>query len=79
MASRKKNGKHLRMLLKHHKACYYCGEDFTDKRWPTIDHKQPLSRGGGNEKKNLCACCSECNQKKGCLTEEEFMAVSKGK
>lgn len=72
MTSRKNTAKHLRMLLKHHKACYYCKRDFTDKLWPTIDHKQPLSRGGTNAKKNLVACCRECNERKGCLTEAEF-------
>ena len=52
--------------------CYYCGLDL--KEWKkqrnsksllTIDHKEPISKGGTNEMNNLVTACSYCNSKKG--------------
>lgn len=31
----------------------------------TINHKIPLSKGGGNDKDNLWVLCERCNKKKG--------------
>lgn len=33
--------------------------------FPTIDHVQPLSRGGSNDISNAVLCCPTCNHKKG--------------
>jgi 5-methylcytosine-specific restriction endonuclease McrA len=47
--------------------CYYCGEHF-DARHPfergarmTIDHKVPISRGGGHVADNIVVACRKCN------------------
>ena len=51
--------------------CYYSGvplkkDDFS------IDHKQPLKRGGTHDFSNLCVCTKGMNTAKGALTEKEF-------
>lgn len=51
--------------------CYYCGIPTEFEEW-TLDHMQPLSRGGGNGE-NRVGCCYNCNNAKGNMTLEEFM------
>jgi 5-methylcytosine-specific restriction endonuclease McrA len=51
--------------------CIYClnpvqfGKD-------TLEHKQPLSRGGTNLYENLAIACQRCNSSKGKKTEKEY-------
>lgn len=51
--------------------CYLClkpvrfGED-------NLEHKTPLSRGGGNDFNNLAIACKLCNSKKSEKTEKEY-------
>lgn len=40
----------------------------------TIDHKIPVSRGGSDERSNLCVACHGCNCSKNNKTPEEFAA-----
>jgi CRISPR/Cas system Type II protein with McrA/HNH and RuvC-like nuclease domain len=47
--------------------CVYCGS----RKFLTIDHVLPKSRGGDNSWTNLVTCCSPCNRKKGDKTPEE--------
>lgn len=54
--------------------CYYSGiimrhNDFS------VDHKQPLNRGGTNDFSNLCICTKHMNTAKGALTEAEFKSL----
>lgn len=49
--------------------CQYCG---TYGGKLTIDHKIPVSRGGNNNRNNLCVACHSCNCSKGAKTPEEF-------
>lgn len=55
--------------------CYLCGsEDFTLEQL-RLEHRIPLVRiGGSNAFENLGLACTECDTKKGELTEEEFRA-----
>ena len=59
-------------------ACHYCKRSMSrkPKRNPnlvaTLDHMLPVSRGGRNQRDNLCAACLECNRRKGSMTAEEF-------
>ncbi len=55
-------------------ACVYCLEPF-DVRELSIDHKQPVSRGGTDEESNLVAACRRCNRAKGTMTYDEFMLI----
>jgi 5-methylcytosine-specific restriction endonuclease McrA len=46
-------------------ACEYCGVSETDTGGLlTIDHFQPVSKGGSNSLENLLYCCVRCNQYK---------------
>lgn len=51
--------------------CSYCGRTHRT-RYLEIDHKHPVSRGGGNEIGNLQLLCTPCNMRKGIQTDEEF-------
>ena len=44
--------------------CWYCGEDFEDKRKLTIDHVFPRSEGGTNDIDNIIMVCKHCNSSK---------------
>ena len=54
--------------------CTYCGVKFSSKKTcrPNMDHRVPISRGGGAEVENLALCCHACNSSKGPLCENEF-------
>lgn len=51
--------------------CIYCINPITFGK-DTLEHKQPLSRGGTNEYKNLGIACARCNSSKRNKTEEEY-------
>lgn len=60
--------------------CFYCTRAvvvgcFGGKRLATIDHKLPLSRGGSWKRFNLTCACKRCNELKGNMTAEEFLAL----
>ena len=58
--------------------CHYCGERFPKKEM-TVDHKQPLAKGGKNNKENCCPCCITCNREKGSMTYNQYMKYLKQK
>lgn len=51
--------------------CTYCGKDCKGNYH--IDHIIPVSRGGGNNRENLCLSCPMCNWSKKDKTAEEYM------
>lgn len=63
--------------------CPYCERRMLDRgcqaRSPSRDHKIPLSRGGLHTRSNIQICCRQCNEEKGSLTHEEFLAVRAGR
>ena len=56
--------------------CMYCGRkseiDLMD-----IDHKNPISKGGSNTKRNLQLLCRTCNTRKGATTDRQFRSKFK--
>lgn len=53
--------------------CGYCKKSLTTKT-ATIDHIQPVSKGGGIfDKSNMMICCHKCNQLKRDLRLDEFL------
>ena len=60
-----------RLFVDQKGRCFYCGR--TNRiRYLEIDHKHPVSRGGGNEIGNLQLLCTPCNMRKGIQSDEEF-------
>lgn len=51
--------------------CNYCGRTHR-MRFLEIDHRWPVSRGGGDEIANLQLLCTPCNMRKGIQSDEEF-------
>lgn len=47
--------------------CFYCGGAANE-----IDHKNPISRGGTDSKRNVVACCKSCNKEKHSKTATEY-------
>lgn len=52
-------------------ACLVCGEPMTMQirdgvgdNFATIDHKQPLAKGGSHDRANLMLMCRRCNNEK---------------
>ena len=60
------------LLREQNYVCFYCKEPL-DKYH--VDHKTPVSRGGRDDKKNLCCSCPPCNLRKKDKTAAEFIAV----
>lgn len=60
----------LRELLASSPTCAYCKLPLSFA--VSLDHRQPLSRGGRHSLDNLTVCCERCNRLKGMLTAEEF-------
>lgn len=58
------------VIKKYNGKCAYCGKDCIGKYH--IDHKTPLSRGGGNNIENLALSCPHCNLVKYTKTDIEF-------
>ena len=56
---------------KYNYKCAYCGCDCSEVYH--IDHKIPLSKGGGNDIDNLALSCPKCNWSKKAKTDEEFI------
>jgi 5-methylcytosine-specific restriction endonuclease McrA len=50
--------------------CFYCGERVTEENI-TLDHYEPLSKGGTNAKENLKTACLQCNSIKSGKTYDE--------
>lgn len=53
--------------------CYLCQKPILKEKELSLDHQQPLSRGGLNEPSNWRATHKQCNSEKGALTYEEYM------
>lgn len=75
----KKEKKYRKQRHEHNEGrCHYCRCCFepqtrTSKHHETVDHKHPTSRGGTNSRDNKVRCCWLCNNRKGNMTEAEFM------
>lgn len=51
--------------------CYYCKEP-TPKKFRTLEHRQPLNKGGLHSSSNIVMACLQCNCTKRDMTEQEF-------
>ena len=70
----KATAKQIKELIRKSKnICYYC----KSKCEPTIDHIQPLSKGGAHSLDNLVVACKSCNCSK-CASNPYKFAQTKG-
>lgn len=60
----------LKDLLKRIE-CFYC-KKHTNRKFRTLDHMTPLSRGGAHSASNLVMACLSCNTSKRDKTAEEY-------
>lgn len=54
--------------------CLYCNCALTEKN-RTHDHMRPLSRGGVHGAVNIAPCCRDCNNKKGSIDFDQWIAT----
>ena len=59
------------LYKEQHGKCLYCGVQKNIKKYE-IDHKDPVVRGGSNDKFNLQLLCRPCNRRKGMQTDIEY-------
>lgn len=59
------------LLEKWGRKCVYCGAENTPLE---IDHIHPRSKGGSDRDSNLTIACHDCNQQKGNIPVEQFLA-----
>lgn len=62
------------LLMAFGNACFYCGVSGR----LTIDHVQPLSKGGAHARHNIVPACKSCNSKKSAMDVQEFMSRTVG-
>lgn len=58
--------------------CHYCKEDIQEK-FRTLEHKQPLNKGGLHSASNITMACFVCNSTKRDMTEEEYISYINNK
>ena len=63
-----------KVISRDGRVCYYCRELVAPDDIE-VDHMLPVSRGGSDALDNLVVACRSCNQEKGTLTAEEFLAL----
>lgn len=61
-------------LKKQQYRCYYTGKKLTFNN-VSLDHKQPLSKGGKHAMSNVVLCLKRVNTMKGQMTEDEFISL----
>ena len=52
--------------------CFYCGKTIRMISDKTLDHKNPLDRGGIDAASNYCIACKKCNMEKSNMTVKEY-------
>jgi 5-methylcytosine-specific restriction endonuclease McrA len=61
------------ILDQYHHRCAYCGKKMERL---TIDHVNPLSKGGKHSASNVVPSCGSCNSKKNAKTPEEWCGMA---
>ena len=63
----KKKKFRTRILERDNYICYFCGEP-----GDTLEHLQPVSKGGKNTEDNCVCACARCNNEKGDMSERQY-------
>lgn len=72
----KEEFKELKMLIikEENRICYICKIKIPEEEHATIDHVNPKSKFGKDDRENLHCCCNRCNNDKGNLTYDEYIS-----
>lgn len=62
-----------KIIQEEGRVCYICKIIIPKEEHATIDHVNPKSRLGKDDRWNLHCCCKRCNDDKGNRTYEEYM------
>jgi len=62
----------MRHLFGAARRCPYCSDRFTKSR-KSLDHVEPISKGGAHSIRNVVICCLDCNLRKGAQTFAEWI------
>lgn len=60
------------LIKKNGNKCGYCFRRHY-KKYLTLDHMQPLSKGGSDTKDNMILACKECNEVKADMDIDEWI------
>lgn len=66
------------LIQKYGAICYLCDEPFNTLKDITLDHWEPLSKGGTDTLDNYRLAHDACNHLKANLTPEQFLEFQKG-
>lgn len=66
------------LIAKYGSECHLCGEPITKAKDITIDHWEPVSKGGSDTIDNYRLAHYDCNQLKANMTPEDFRAFQVG-
>lgn len=69
----KAQGRRFRIFVRDGHRCVYCGSVFPVEDL-TVDHVQPLLRGGDGSSGNLVTACRGCNVQKGSIPAWAYLA-----
>ena len=65
---------HDKIKEKYH-YCFYCGK-YLEKNKRTVDHIEPVSKGGKDIEENIVVSCKRCNSNKSDYSLHEFIRLS---
>lgn len=71
----KEDFKELKKIIikEEDRICYICNNKIPKSENATIDHVNPKSKFGTDDRENLHCCCKRCNDDKGNLTYDEYI------
>jgi len=61
-----------KVIEEEYRMCYICGDFIPITEHATVDHINPRSKYGKDERENLHCCCKRCNDDKSNMTLDEY-------
>lgn len=61
-----------RVVKEENRICYICNEFIPEDTPATVDHVNPKSKFGKDERSNLRCCCKRCNDDKANMNLDEY-------
>lgn len=64
------------LLAKHAGKCFWCKTELTYET-ATLDHLEPMSKGGRDRMTNLVIACEPCNRARGCWAKPHWTVLDR--